>query len=136
MQLAGNGVVEASESQGATYSRKNPFTASVLVNRLLSGAASEKETRHVELSLEGSGIQYLPGDSLGVLPENRTYMVQELVRLLGLRGDELVTDFYDGVLSVQEALTSWLMIGKLSSSTVRAWAKQTENAELAAMVLP
>ena len=136
MQLAGNGIVEASESQGATYSRKNPFTASVLVNRLLSGAASEKETRHVELSLEGSGIQYLPGDSLGVLPENRTYMVQELVRLLGLRGDELVTDFYDGVLSVQEALTSWLMIGKLSSSTVRAWAKQTENAELAAMVLP
>jgi sulfite reductase (NADPH) flavoprotein alpha-component len=129
--------MEAPAQQAASpYSRKNPFTATVLVNRLLSGAASEKETRHVELSLESSGIQYLPGDSLGVLPENRSYMVQEVVRILGLKGDELVTDFYDGVLNVQEALNSWLMIGKLSSSTVRAWAKHTGNAELAAIALP
>lgn len=132
MQLAANETME----ETASYSRKNPFTATVLVNRLLAGAASEKETRHVELSLEGSGIQYLPGDSLGVLPENRSYMVQEVVRRLGLKGDELVTDFYDGALSVQEALTSWLMIGKLASLTVRAWAKKTGNADLAALVLP
>jgi sulfite reductase (NADPH) flavoprotein alpha-component len=137
MQLAGDETMEAPAEQGGTsYSRKNPFTATVVVNRLLAGAASEKETRHVELSLEGSGIQYLPGDSLGVLPENRSYMVQAIVRSLGLKGDELVTDFYDGVLSVHEALTSWLMIGKLSTSTVRAWAKLTGSAELAGLVLP
>jgi sulfite reductase (NADPH) flavoprotein alpha-component len=137
MQLTGNETVEALGKQGAvTYSRKSPFRATVLVNRLLTGTASEKETRHVELSLEGSGIQYLPGDSLGVLPESRSDMVQEVLAHLGLRGDELVTDFYGGVLNVQEALTSWLMIGKLSSSTVRAWTKQTGNAELAALVLP
>jgi sulfite reductase (NADPH) flavoprotein alpha-component len=137
MQLTGNETMETLSEQGAaTYSRKCPFTATVLVNRLLTGAASEKETRHIELSLEGSGIQYLPGDSLGVLPESRSYMVQEVLRLLGLRGDELVTDFYDGVLNVQEALISWLTIGKLSTSTVRTWAKQTGNAELAKLVLP
>src|SRR5215469_18271666 len=107
MQLTGNETVEAPGEQGAAaYSRKRPFAATVLENRLLSGAASEKETRHVELSLEGSGIQYLPGDSLGVLPETRPDMVQEVLRLLGLRGDELVTDFYGGLLNVQEALTS------------------------------
>ncbi|HKD62061.1 MAG TPA: hypothetical protein VKB47_16485 [Terracidiphilus sp.] len=137
MQLTGNETVEAPGEQGAAaYSRKRPFTATVLENRLLSGAASEKETRHIELSLEGSGLQYLPGDSLGVLPESRPYMVQEVVRLLGLKGDELVTDFYGGVLKVQEALSTWLTIGKLSSSTVRAWAKQTGNAQLTALVLP
>ena len=137
MQFTGSGTVEATGDQAAPiYSRKNPFTATVLVNRILTGAASEKETRHIELSLEGSGIQYLPGDSLGVLPETRSYMVQEIIRSLGLSGDEQVTDFYGGGLSVQEALTTWLMIGKLSSSTVKAWAKQTGDAELAALVLP
>lgn len=137
MQPAGDEIMEVPvEAKAAVYSRKNPFTATVTVNRLLAGAASEKETRHVELSLDGSGIQYLPGDSLGVLPENRSHLVQEIVRFLGLRGDELVTDFYDGVLTVQEALTSWLMIGKLSNSTVRAWAAHTGNAELAALVPP
>ena len=135
MPLAANETNETTE-ESSLYSRKHPFIATVLVNRLLAGAASEKETRHVELSLEGSGIQYLPGDSLGVLPENRAYMVQEVVRRLGLTGEELVTDFYDGVLNVQEALTSWLMIGKLSSLTVKAWAKKTGNADLAAIVLP
>ena len=137
MQLAGNETTEAQDVQeAAAYSRKNPYTATVLVNRVLTGAASEKETRHVELSLDGSGIEYLPGDSLGVLPEIRSEMVQEVLRLLGLRGDEQVTDFYGGALNTQDALASWLMIGKLSGSTVKAWAKQTGNAELTALVLP
>jgi sulfite reductase (NADPH) flavoprotein alpha-component len=137
MQLASNEIMEASGDQGeTTYSRKNPFTAALLVNRLLTGPASEKETRHIELSLEGSGIQYLPGDSLGVLPENRSDMVEEVLRLLDLRGDELVKDFYGDALNLKEALTSWLMIGKLSSSTLKAWAKISGNAELAALALP
>ena len=137
MQLASNEIMEASGEQGeTTYSRKNPFTAALLVNRLLTGPASEKETRHIELSLEGSGIQYLPGDSLGVLPENRSDMVEEVLRLLDLRGDELVKDFYGDALNLKEALTSWLMIGKLSSSTLKAWAKISGNAELAALALP
>ena len=137
MQVASNETKETPVEQGITsYSRKSPFTATVLVNRLLTGEASEKETRHVELSLQGSGIQYLPGDSLGVLPENHPEMVQEVLEALGLTGNELVSDFYDGVLKVSQALTSWLMIGKLSSSTVRTWAKLTGNSELATLALP
>jgi sulfite reductase (NADPH) flavoprotein alpha-component len=122
--------------ESVTWSRNCPYTAAVNVNRLLTGPASEKETRHVELSLAGSGIQYLPGDSVGVLPENRCDMVEEVLWLLHLSGDEPVTDFYGGALDLRAALTSWLMIGKLSGSTVRSWAKLTGNAELAEMVLP
>lgn len=132
MQLADDEVMEGT----TPYSRKNPFPATVTENRLLTGPDSEKETRHIELSLEGSGIQYLPGDSLGVLPENRPDMVQEVLGHLGFTGDERVKDFYDGDLSLKEALSSWLMIGKLSTSTVRAWAKLTSNPELATLVLP
>ena len=137
MQLASNETGEASGEQGvSTYSRKNPFTATVLVNRRLSGAGSEKETRHIEVSLEGSGIAYLPGDSLGILPENRADMVEEVLGLLNFGGDERVKDFYGSGLTLHAALTFWLMIGKLSSSTVKAWAKLTGNAQLAELTLP
>jgi sulfite reductase (NADPH) flavoprotein alpha-component len=137
MQLADDETLETPTEQGtAAYSRKNPFSATVLVNRLLTGPASEKETRHIELSLEGSGIQYLPGDSLGVLPENRADMVQDVLRHLGLAGNEPVKDFYGDALTVENALSSWLMIGKLAPSTVKAWAKIAGNAELAALAMP
>ena len=126
--------MEAPErSEAVTYSRNHPFSATVTVNRLLTGPASEKETRHIEISLEESGISYLPGDSLGVLPVNRGEMVDEVLWLLQCRGDEPVTDFYGGALDLRSALTSWLMIGKLSGSTVRGWAKLTGNPELTAL---
>ncbi|MCG7860427.1 hypothetical protein MD537_25825, partial [Flavihumibacter sediminis] len=41
-----------------TYNRKNPFSATVLENIQLNGRGSAKQTYHLELSLEGSGLQY------------------------------------------------------------------------------
>lgn len=137
MQPLATEIMEAQLGQEAvTYSRSCPLAATVLVNRLLTGPASEKETRHIEISLANSGIQYLPGDSVGVLPENRCEMVEEVLWLLHRRGDEPVTDFYGGALDLRTALTSWLMIGRMSGSTVRSWAKLTGNPELAELVLP
>ena len=47
----------------SVYSRTNPFKAEVLENINLNGRGSNKETRHIELSLEGSGLTFEPGDS-------------------------------------------------------------------------
>ncbi|MGM0451491.1 MAG: flavodoxin domain-containing protein, partial [Pseudomonadota bacterium] len=47
------------------YDRKHPFPAPVLENIVLNGRGSNKETRHVELSLEDSGLSYRPGDAVG-----------------------------------------------------------------------
>jgi len=52
----------------------------------LTGPASEKETRHLELSLGWSGIQVSAGDSAGVIPENRSEAVEEVLRLMGSTG--------------------------------------------------
>jgi sulfite reductase (NADPH) flavoprotein alpha-component len=137
MQLEANEATAARGNAGSeTYSRKNPYTATVQVNRLLTGPASEKETRHIEVSLGASGIQYLPGDSLGILPESRPDMVQEVLQLLHFSGEEPVKDFYGGALNLREALTSWLVIGKMAGSTIKAWAKHTGDPELSAMALP
>ena len=133
MQSQQSGTIE---STTIPWSRNHPYPATVLENRLLTGPASEKETRHIELDLAGSGITYLPGDSAGILPANTCDAVNLVLDRLQLTGDEPVTDFYGKPLTLRDALTSWLMIGKLSGSTLKAWAKHTAHPELAALVEP
>jgi sulfite reductase (NADPH) flavoprotein alpha-component len=77
----------AAESE---YSRTNPFRAEVLENLNLNGRGSQRETRHIELSLEGSNLQYEPGDSLGIIPENDPRLVDELIEAMGWNANELV----------------------------------------------
>ena len=71
------------------YSKSNPYSSRLLVNRLLT-EGSDKETRHFELSLEGSGLDYEPGDSLGVLPMNCPDVVDDLLNTLDFNGNEKV----------------------------------------------
>ena len=62
-----------------TFSRTNPFQAKVLKNIDLNGVGSSKETRHIELSLKGSDLSYIPGDALGILPSNDPELVASLL---------------------------------------------------------
>jgi sulfite reductase (NADPH) flavoprotein alpha-component len=127
---------EALEGTRTVWTRNNPYTATVLENYLLTGGGSEKETRHIEIALGDSGIQYLPGDSAGILPVNTCDAVNLVLERLAFSGDEPVNDFYGKPTTVREALTSWLMIGKLSSSTFRGWAKLTNHPELMDLAQP
>jgi sulfite reductase (NADPH) flavoprotein alpha-component len=72
------------------WTRANPFPAKLAVNRLLSGPESEKETRHFELDLKGWGLNYEVGDSVSVYPTNDAALVDEILTLLGAKGDEPV----------------------------------------------
>ena len=66
----------AAAAHASKYTRNHPFVSTVLVNDLLTGAGSEKETRHIELSLD-DGMAYTPGDAVGIIPENRREAVDE-----------------------------------------------------------
>jgi sulfite reductase (NADPH) flavoprotein alpha-component len=93
----------------AAYSRKHPFPAVLLENILLNGRGSIKETRHLELSLEGSGLSYEPGDVLGVYPSNAPDVVDALLQALHFDGTERITlddkesFLYDALFSHVEA---------------------------------
>lgn len=126
---------EPADAHGA-WSRNHPYRATVVVNRLLTGEGSEKETRHIELDLGSSGIEYLPGDSVGILPHNPGAAVDRVLGQLQFSGEEPVKDFYGSPTNVRTALTSWLMIGKLSGSTVRAWATQSQCGNLTELLQP
>jgi sulfite reductase (NADPH) flavoprotein alpha-component len=74
----------------SAYSRKNPFPAPLEVNRKLTLEGSEKDTRHFELSLDGSGLVYECGDSIGVFPKNDPALAEEILHALHASGEELV----------------------------------------------
>lgn len=78
------------EEEQALYSRNNPFKAEVLENINLNGRGSDRETRHLELSLEGSGLKFEPGDALGVYPENHPQLVEEIIAAFGWNPEEKV----------------------------------------------
>ena len=73
------------------YSNKNPFPALHKTNVKLTGGASEKDTRHHEISLAGSGLKYVAGDALGLVVTNCPALTDEVVTALGASGDEPVT---------------------------------------------
>lgn len=92
-------------NSGSTYSRRNPFKAEVLENINLNGRGSNKETRHLELSIEGSGFTFKPGDSLGIFPENNPELVGLIINEMGWDQDELVPFNKQGeTCSLHEAL--------------------------------
>jgi sulfite reductase (NADPH) flavoprotein alpha-component len=81
----------SSESPAASaYSFKHPYAARSLAHQRLTGPGSEKDTRHIEIGLGDSGIAYLAGDALGVMPTNCPALVEEVIAALRAKGDELV----------------------------------------------
>jgi sulfite reductase (NADPH) flavoprotein alpha-component len=69
------------------YSRTNPFPAKMVVNRRLNEGNRNKETRHHEISLAGSGLTFEPGDSMAVCATNDPPLVEEVIRAIGATGD-------------------------------------------------
>ncbi|MEK4750195.1 assimilatory sulfite reductase (NADPH) flavoprotein subunit [Niallia circulans] len=117
--------------QDSGYSRSNPYYAEVLEVINLNGRGSNKETLHVELSLEDSGISYEPGDSLGIFPHNDPVLVDLLIQELRFSPTESVTINKQGeVLAFREALLTYFEITVLTKPLVEKFAKITTNPAL------
>ncbi|MGJ8522071.1 Sulfite reductase NADPH flavoprotein alpha-component [Carnimonas sp. R-84981] len=126
---AGSAPLTAAGSAAAptsAWSRKNPFQAEVLESIQLNGRGSAKETHHIELSLEGSGLSYQPGDALGIVPQNDPSYVDEMIDVLEFSADH---DLGDGRL-LRSALLQELEVTTLTRPLVKHWAELTDSAEL------
>ncbi|MDD5199308.1 MAG: sulfite reductase subunit alpha [Terrimicrobiaceae bacterium] len=117
-------------AEGASlYSRKNPFRATLTVNRRLTLSGSEKETRHFEISLGDSGLQYEVGDSLGVFPENDPALVGRILDTLGYSGGEIVSNPAGAQVPIREALLKDFVITEPSKQLLAAVAEKDSSAE-------
>lgn len=88
--VASESTDDTNVSQEPEYGKKNPFPAKLIKNYNLNGEDSAKETRHVEISLEGSGLSYEPGDALAVMPVNDAGYVDDFLKAAGFSGEEEV----------------------------------------------
>ena len=120
----------------SVYSRTNPFKAEVLENLNLNGRGSNKETRHIELSLEGSGLTYEPGDALGIYPVNDPELVEELLKELKWHSEETVTVKQGDVRTLKEALTSYYEITVLTNPLLGKIASLTADEKLRELLTP
>jgi sulfite reductase (NADPH) flavoprotein alpha-component len=113
------------------YSRKNPFPGRLLVNRRLSSPDSEKDTRHFEISLEGSGISYEVGDSMAVYPTNDPELVEEMLVALCAKGDESIPGLKGAPdTTLREALLRQYSITQPTPKFLRAIAERASAAPL------
>lgn len=127
-QVQVNGVkIDAIEAP--KYTRKNPFEATIIEKINLNGKGSSKETIHLELDLEGSGLTYEPGDALGVYGSNAPALIDGVLNELKLsREDEIVS--HNGTKALGDALTFDYELSPLTASTLSKYIELTNNAKL------
>lgn len=107
------------------YHKENPFPARLSVNQKVTGRDSTKDIRHIEINLEDSGITYQPGDALGIWFDNDIALVDEVLALTGLGGDESTAQG-----SLREALTRHFELTRLHGGFITGLADITGNAAL------
>ncbi|MGY3947333.1 sulfite reductase [NADPH] flavoprotein, alpha-component [Aeromonas allosaccharophila] len=107
------------------YSKENPFPARLSVNQKITGRDSTKDIRHIEISLESSGLAYQPGDALGVWFDNDAELVGEVLALTGLSGDEATAHG-----TLRAALTSHFELTRLHGGFITGLADISDNAAL------
>lgn len=127
-QVVSESIKSAKEKK---YSKANPYQAEVLENINLNGRGSDKETRHIEFLLDNFGEEYEVGDCLVVLPQNDPALVELLMSTLGWDpGDQIEISEDGDTISLEEALTSYFEITKLTRPLLQNAAAYFDNEAL------
>ncbi|MBN3096359.1 NADPH-dependent assimilatory sulfite reductase flavoprotein subunit [Pectobacterium brasiliense] len=130
-QIAAQGALD--EITSSPYSKSSPLHATFAVNQKVTGRNSEKDVRHIEIDLGDSGLRYQPGDALGVWFDNDPALVQELLELLWLKGDESVS--VDGkTLPLSQALKSHFELTQNTAPIVEKYAALSRNETLLSLL--
>lgn len=131
-QAVSIGSAVSDEIEEVGFSKKNPFPSSVLNNYNLNGPGT-KQTHHIEISLEGSELDYEVGDALGVYPENPESVVDEILAALPFRAGDVPTSTGEEV-NLRDALIRHYDIGNINKSLIEKWQKRSGSPYLRALV--
>lgn len=117
------------------WHREQPFAAPLLLNQRITGRNSDRDIRHLELSLEGSGLRYSPGDALGVWPTQAPALVDAVLDTLRLDGDAVV-EAHGEEHSLRTWLTARRELTQLTRPFFAAHAERSEHASLRELLAP
>ena len=130
----------------AAWSHERPFPAEVLANQRISGrefkgqgflqyGSGDKDVRHIELSLEGSGLAYEPGDALGIRHRNPPALVDAVLGATRLDGNAAVTSG-EHTLPLSEWLATRRELTRLSRPFLAAHAERSGARALTELLDP
>lgn len=100
-------------------SGKKFYTGTLISHINLNDRGSNKETYHIEI--EAEDIQYLPGDSLGIVPPNDEILVRKIIEITGTDADFNI-DYKNQLVSVGQLLRTKLNIIYLPERVVKKYA--------------
>lgn len=113
----------------AKYSRSRPFFAELIAHEPLTKPGSGKDTRHFVLNLQGSGLTYTPGDSLGAFGSNAPGLVDDLIQLLGFDPAESVTGPRGALMPLRQALTTEYIVNRANRKILTGIAERIPQGE-------
>ena len=116
------------------FSKKNPFPAPILKNINLNAADSQRETYHLEFSLDGSGLEYEVGDALGVYPRNPEITVDEIIKGLPFKPTEEVPLPGGGETTLREALINNYDIRNVNKRFLENWQSKSGSPFLRSLI--
>ncbi len=126
----------APAANGQVYGKKNPFPALLKERILLNGTGSIKETWHLELSLEGSGLSYLPGDALALIPANSPDVVDMIMDTCCFDPRERVSGNAGSEVALREALTRHYDVTGLSKNILKKYNDKAGSDKIAKLLDP
>ncbi|MEQ1696590.1 MAG: sulfite reductase subunit alpha [Hyphomicrobiaceae bacterium] len=88
---AASAVKPAKDPGKPGYGRDVPVDATFLSATRITGAASEKDARHIVFDLSESGVDYVPGDSFGLMPTNDPALADAILAAMRAPADFPIT---------------------------------------------
>ena len=128
--LAPVAVSDGLTQAASAYGKENPFPATLLARQKITGRGSDKDVRHLEIDLSGSGLHYTAGDALGVWFDNEPALVSRLLAAVSLTGDEEV-EALGTRKPLREALLHDYEISQNTPQFAKGYAALAGSAELA-----
>ena len=114
-------VATVAEAKPAAFDKKTPFPATIIDNFVLTGRGSSKQTRHVEISLEGSGLWFRAGGCAWRRATQRPRSCRENHRL-SWTGAAAPLKLKDGRTPLAQALEEKFEITAATPRFVEQWA--------------
>jgi sulfite reductase (NADPH) flavoprotein alpha-component len=106
--------VEAKKSAGKLY-----YDGLIQTHINLTAKGSSKKIYHIELAAEG--VEFFPGDSIGIVPENDSLLVDQLLQLVSVDGNKTIS-WKNETASIRELLISKINISYLLEKSVKHYA--------------
>jgi sulfite reductase (NADPH) flavoprotein alpha-component len=116
---AGHGVTTSTKKTG-----KQKYEGAILTHVNLNDRGSNKETYHIEIAAEG--IEYQCGDSIGIVPENNSQTVTDIIAKTNIDGNKSVL-FKNEKVTLYELLKRRVNIIYLTERLIKQYGDTMEH---------